>query len=74
VTFPKHFREAAIFCPHCDYAFTHDDMHDAEADLYELAPSEGQTDLTCPSCDQAFWVQGGYQPHYTTAFSEEELM
>ena len=74
MSFPKHYREAAIFCPHCDYAFTNDDMVDSETDLYALAPSEGETDLTCPSCNQAFWVRGDYQPQYTTAFSEEELM
>lgn len=74
MTFPKHYREAAIFCPHCDYAFTNDDMVDSKTDLFALAPSEGETDLKCLSCGLEFWVRGDYQPQYTTAFSEEELM
>lgn len=61
-------------CPHCGYMLTHDDMMDAgESDLFGLAHREDRTHLACPKCDQGFWVQGGYTPHYTSAFSEEEL-
>jgi len=34
---------------------------------------EGSTTVKCPLCDAEYWVKGGYVPHYTSAFSEEEL-
>lgn len=74
MSFPRHYQEASIFCPHCDYRLTDDDMVDATVDLFALAPREDETDLKCPSCNLNFWVKGGYQPFYTTAFAEEELM
>lgn len=63
-------------CPHCGHVMDHDDMLSTVnpgVDLFALAPQEGTECITCPRCDQDFWVKGGYRPHYTTAFSEEEL-
>lgn len=62
-------------CPHCGHTFTIDDMIDtvAKVDLFALAPKEEREAVTCPSCDLEFWVQGGYSPHYTSAFAEEDL-
>lgn len=61
-------------CPHCGYMLTIDDMLDAgESGLFDLAHREDQTHVACPQCDQGFCVKGGYTPHYTSAFSEEEL-
>lgn len=62
-------------CPHCGYELDHDDMVSGfgEVDLYALAPDEGSTTITCPQCDQEYAVRGGYRPHYTSAFSEDEL-
>jgi hypothetical protein len=42
-------------------------------DLFGLAPDEGSAAITCPACDQEYWVKGGYQPHYTSALAEELL-
>lgn len=60
-------------CPHCGYAMDYDDMVDTADDVFEAAVSEQRLPVTCPSCDAQYWLQGGYSPHYTTAFSEEEL-
>ncbi len=60
-------------CPHCGHEFGHDDMHDAETDLYALAHDEGKDEIECPECNKRFWVQGGYRPHYTTATNEDDL-
>lgn len=64
-------------CPHCGHAMDTDEMlygrPTCEEDLFALAPNEGTAAIECPACDKHFWVQGGYTPHYTTAFSEEEL-
>lgn len=65
-------------CPHCGYAMNPDDMSSAPTDscqtnLFDIAPAEESTSTTCPACDGAYWVKGGYQPTYTTAFAEEEL-
>ena len=64
-------------CPHCGHAMNTDEMlygsPTCDADLFGLAPAEGQAAITCPACDLEYWVQGGYQPFYTSAASEEEL-
>lgn len=64
-------------CPHCGHAMDTDEMlygkPTCDEDIFALAPDEGRTAIECPACDQQFAVQGGYTPHYTTAFSEEEL-
>ena len=62
-------------CPSCGYALDDNDMNSdfSEDDLFALAPNEGRTVVTCPQCDHGYWVQGGYAPTYTSAFSEEEL-
>lgn len=52
---------------------TPDDMVDNPYPLYDLAHNEGCTTANCPSCDLTFWVQGGYSPHFSTAFAEELL-
>jgi len=62
-------------CPHCGYQMDSDDMLSTQKgiDVFAMAPREEKEVLTCPSCDKEYWVQGGYYPHYTSAFSEEEL-
>jgi len=45
----------------------------SDTDLWALAPQEGRAVIECPGCDKEYWVKGGYQAHYTSAFSEEEL-
>lgn len=51
----------------------HDDMVDAAEDVFAAAVNEQRLPVTCLLCDAQYWLQGGYSPHYTTAFSEEEL-
>jgi hypothetical protein len=46
---------------------------DADGDLFGAAPNEERLPDTCPVCNQEYWIQGGYAPKYTSAFSEEEL-
>ena len=64
-------------CPHCGHAMDADEMcygkPTCDEDLFDLAASEGRTVIECPSCDMQYWVQGGYTPHYTSAFAEEDL-
>ena len=60
-------------CPHCGYELNDDDMLAAEDDLYALAPNEDSTVVQCPQCDKEYAVQGSYRPHYTSAFSLDEL-
>lgn len=61
-------------CPNCGYMLTHDDMIDSQDDdLFAIAPNEERAAIKCPQCDAEFWVKGGYTPHYTSAFAEEEL-
>ena len=67
------FQQRTPTCPHCGYAMDHDDMVDAADDVFEAAVNEQRLPVLCPSCDAQYWLRGGYSPHYTTAFSEEEL-
>ena len=62
-------------CPHCGYEMDDDDMQSrlSDDDLYALAPDEGTAVVRCPQCDNEYAVQGGYKPHYTSAFSLDEL-
>lgn len=61
-------------CPHCGYMIDELDMPDiADFDIYALAPEEDTNVIECPQCDKEYWVRGGYNPHYTTAFAEEQL-
>jgi len=64
-------------CPHCGHQLDDDEMQygkpTCEDDLYALAPTEGTTTIECPRCDKEYVVKGGYRPHYTSAFSFEEL-
>ncbi len=62
-------------CPGCGYALDDDDMQSnfADGDLFAIAPREERASVTCPQCNSAYWVQGGYEPTYTSAFTEEEL-
>lgn len=73
----QHFRKPHPTCPHCNHEMDHDEMHysapTCDEDLYALAPYEGTAVIECPSCDKQYVVQGGYTPHYTSAFSHEEL-
>lgn len=60
-------------CPHCNHELTADEMTEADTDLFALAPTEETAAITCPICDKDYWVKGGYTPHYTSAFVEEEF-
>lgn len=67
------FQQRTPTCPHCGYAMDVDDMVDMAEDVFAAAVEEQRLPVTCPSCDAQYWLKGGYSPHYTTAFSEEEL-
>ncbi len=71
------FERAGPTCPHCGHEMTEEEMSygepTCEADLFALAQSEERAVIECPVCDKQYWVQGGYKPHYTSAFAEEEL-
>lgn len=69
------FQQPMPTCPGCGYALDHDDMSSGfgDDDLYALAPDEGTTSVTCPQCDNSYWVRGGYKPTYTSSFDEDEL-
>lgn len=68
------FEQPRPVCPHCGRPLSMDDMLEAKGvDLFALATAEGREAITCPSCGDEFWVKGGYTPHYTTAFAEEDL-
>lgn len=70
------YQRQAPACPHCGHELSDDEMQLSEvsdADLYALAPNEESAIVVCPVCDLEYWVQGGYRPYYTSAFSEEEL-
>lgn len=70
----EHYQKSNIECPHCDHQLDHDDMLEVNnVDLFALAPNEETASITCPACGQAFWVKGGYKPHYSTSFAEELL-
>lgn len=74
----SYYRASTPTCPHCGYAMNYDDMHalhaeDYEADIWILPTKEERTVVACPICDKEYWVQGGYAPQYTSAFSEEDL-
>ena len=61
-------------CPHCGHVYTTDDILQNDlVDIYGIAHAEGLAVIECPSCDQEFWVKGGYKPHFATAVSEELL-
>ncbi len=63
-------------CPHCGYELNNDDMMDgsiSDDDLYAIVPDEGSATVNCPQCYAEYAVQGGYRPHYTSAFSLDEL-
>lgn len=67
------YQQPTPVCPHCGHAVSYDEMPGVDSCLFDLAPTEGSACIDCPVCDKAYWVKGGYTPHYTTAFSEEEL-
>ncbi len=77
MTAPSTFQRPHPTCPHCGHEMDTDEMlygaPTCSEDLFSLAPEEGKTTIECPRCDKEYWVQGGYQPHYTSAFAEEEL-
>lgn len=62
-------------CPHCGHMLDGDDMLSgfSDQDLFALAPDEGSAEIKCPQCDKEYAVRGGYRPHYTSAFSLDEL-
>ena len=70
------FQRRAPTCPHCGHELNDDEMQMSEAsdaDLYALPPNEEGAAITCPACDEEYWVEGGYAPYYTSAFAEDEL-
>lgn len=72
-----HYNTKHPICPHCEYEFNADEMveHHTQDDtmLYTLAHDEGIDSIECPQCDQVFWVEGSWQPTFTTALAEEDL-
>ena len=60
-------------CPNCGHIFVTDEMFGHDVDMFALAPNEDSTCIDCPVCDKEFAVRGGYNPHYTSAFTEDEL-
>ena len=60
-----------IQCPHCEYEFTDDDMHDGGEDLWAIWPNEGNT-KACPNCGELFWIKDGYSPDYEIYRTEKE--
>lgn len=71
------FQRPAPTCPHCAHELDTDEMMygapTCKIDLFALAPEEGITTVECPRCDMQYAVKGGYVPHYTSAFAEEQL-
>lgn len=59
-------------CPGCGYELDGHDM-DSHLDLYDLAHAEDSKEIECPKCDAKYWVLGGWKPHFTTAWAEEDL-
>lgn len=72
---PDTFQQSSPTCPHCGYALDEEDMFSnfSKSDLFDLPSSEEQAEVNCPQCDMSYWVQGGYRPHYTSAFDKEML-
>lgn len=60
-----------VLCPHCSHQYTDDEMRECEIDLLDIAIQEATAVLECPICDKEFFVKGGFQPQYTTAFAKE---
>ena len=72
----QRYQTQTPICPHCNHEFAPEDVEQASDDgvyLYSLAANEQQGEITCPSCEQRFFVQGGYHPHFTTAVTADEL-
>ena len=71
------FETAHPTCPHCGHEMDADEMlygkPTCDEDLHALAPAEGAAVIVCPRCDKEYAVQGGYRPHYTSAFCLDEL-
>lgn len=44
-----------------------------EEDIFALAPDEACAVVMCPRCDKEYAVRGGFKPHYTSAFTLDEL-
>lgn len=68
------FEQNKPVCPHCQHALNDDEMYLEGIDIFLLAPTEDRAAIICPVCEYVYWIQGGYKPYYTTAFSEEELL
>jgi hypothetical protein len=60
-------------CPHCKMQFTTSDMERSTQDLWALPKNEERIELTCPSCNNTFWCEGGFDPHYNSAANEDDL-
>lgn len=69
----EHHQTLTPTCPHCDHAMEFEEMTLNNQDLFTAAPKEESLCIQCPSCDQDYWIQGGYTPHYTSAVAEELL-
>jgi len=69
------YKQPTPVCPHCGHVMTSGEMNCdfSDSDLFVLAPNEDTAVIKCPICDTEYWVRGGFNPHYTTGFSEEEL-
>ncbi len=60
-----------IICPYCEYKLTDDDMFNYHDDLFRLASNEEDTDISCPTCEKEFRVEGSYTPIYITKKAED---
>ena len=73
---PEIERQPTPVCPHCGHVMNTDEMQNDyghSVDLFALAPMEDTAVIKCPVCDEEYCVKGGYTPHYTSAFTEDEL-
>lgn len=75
IEFFNTFEVSAPTCPHCAHEMSNDEMLAQDGNLFALAPNEGRAEVTCPSpsCGKTYWLKGGYRPHYTSAFTEDDL-
>lgn len=76
-TAKQHDEKPSPTCPGCDHEMDTDEMLSAygcsESDLFALAPEEGMAVIKCPRCDIEYHCRGGYHPHYTSSFCEDDL-
>ena len=72
----KHKKTNTPVCPHCYHAMKPDEMINSDVAIFDIAPREESLNdpIVCPACGEEFWVAGGYEPHYTTGLTENEVL